>query len=112
MINADMRLYNYYTAGSDGYGSPTIKYPPLGQVKMSINITSADDQANTAFYASEYVGIMVAGNTRLAKGHYVDIGEGTLVQVQTIYKKGRYWQVFMKMTGYGVPFPPDEEEEY
>lgn len=103
MINADMRIYNCFT-NSGGWGN-SFTWPPVRTVKMSINITDADTQGNVLWNAAEYVGLTL--DKTLNRELYIDIGEPYLAEITGIYKKGRYTQVFLKLTGNAVPYPED-----
>lgn len=58
MINANMRIYDYYTFGDDnGYGQPTISTEAKGSVKMSITVSSQRVQDNIRYKGAEYIGL-------------------------------------------------------
>ena len=96
MINADMRLYNYFTIGEDnGYGQPTIPGAdaiPEGQIKMAINISSQSIQDNINYKDAQYVGLTHAN---IDDTYIIQYGDERL-KVLYINPKGRYKQVFLK----------------
>ena len=58
MINADMRIYNYFTIGElNEYGQPTISTSPIGIIKMAINLSSQSIQDNINYKDCRYVGL-------------------------------------------------------
>lgn len=93
MINADFRLYNYFTFGEDdGYGQPTLSDAPVGQVKMAINITSQSIQDNINYKDAQYIGLTHA---EVDDTYVIEYGNGRL-KVLYVNPKGRYNQVFLK----------------
>ena len=96
MINADMRLYDYFTLGAtDAYGQSVIPNKdsvPVGQVKMAINISSQSTQDNILYKDCSYVGLTHAK----VDDTYIINYEGELLKVLYINPKGRYTQVFMQ----------------
>lgn len=94
MINADLRLYNYFTFGEDnGYGMPQLSETPEGQIKMAINISSQATQDNILFKDCSYMGLTQDANVNDA---YVIEYEGHKLKVLYVNPKGRYKQVFLK----------------
>ena len=95
MINADMRLYNYFTIGEDdGYGQPATPGPnaiPEGQIKMAINITSQSIQDNINYENAQYVGLTHAN---VSDKYIIEYGDERL-KVLYVNPKGRYKQVFL-----------------
>ena len=96
MINADMRLYNYFTLGADnGYGQPAIPGDdaiPEGQIKMAINISSQSIQDNINYKDAQYVGLTHAN----IDDKYIIEYEGERLKVLYVNPKGRMKQVFLK----------------
>ena len=93
MINADMRLYDYFTFGDDdGYGSPTLSSEPTGQIKMVINISSQSTQDNINYKDCKYVGLTHAN----VRDTYVIVYGEERLKVLYVNPKGRYNQVFLK----------------
>ena len=95
MINADMRLYNYFTLGTkDIYGQrpiPSKDAEPEGQVKMAINISSQSIQDNINYKDAQYVGLTHA---KVDDTYIIQYGEERL-KVLYVNDKGRLNQVFM-----------------
>lgn len=96
MINADMRLYNYFTIGeADGYGQPQLPAKdavPNGQIKMAINITSQSVQDNINYKDCQCVGLTHSKN--ISDKHIIEY-EGKRLKVLYVNPKGRLTQVFM-----------------
>jgi hypothetical protein len=97
MINADMRLYNYFTIGeADGYGQPQLPAKdatPKGQIKMAINITSQSVQDNVNYKDCQYVGL--THNKDISDKHLIEYN-GKRLKVLYVNPKGRLTQVFLK----------------
>lgn len=92
MINADMRLYNYFSLGTeDEYGQQTISNEPVGQVKMAINVSSQSVQDNINYTGATYVGLTHA---KVDDTYVIEYGEERL-KVLYVNTKGRLNQVFM-----------------
>ena len=92
MINADMRLYNYFTFGEkDEYGQAQLSKNPVGQVKMAINITSQSVQDNINYKDSQYVGLTHA---KVNDTYVIEYGDERL-KVLYVNPAGRFNQVFM-----------------
>ena len=92
MINANMRLYNYFTFGEkDEYGQTQLSKNPVGQVKMAINITSQSVQDNINYKDSQYVGLTHA---KVDDTYVIEYGDERL-KVLYINPTGRFNQVFM-----------------
>lgn len=96
MINADMRLYNYFTIGKDnGYGQAQLPGPdaiPKGTIKMTINITSQSIQDNINYKDSQYIGLTQA---KVDDTYVIEYGKERL-KVLYVNPKGRYNQVFLQ----------------
>ena len=92
MINADMRLYDYFLYdGKDAYGSPVLSDAPRGQIKMAINITSQSIQDNINYSGASYMGLTYS---LLDDSYVIQYGEEKL-KVLYVNTKGRLNQVFM-----------------
>lgn len=92
MINADMRLYNYFSLGEqDEYGQQTMSNEPVGQIKMVINISSQSVQDNINYTGATYVGLTHA---KVDDTFVIEYGEERL-KVLYVNSKGRLNQVFM-----------------
>lgn len=96
MINADMRLYNYFTLGEDnGYGQPQMPAKdakPVGTIKMAINLSSQSVQDNILYKDCQYVGLTLDAKV---DDTYVVEYEGERLKVLLVNAKGRFKQVFM-----------------
>lgn len=94
MINAEFRLYNYYTFGADnGYGMPQLSSTPEGQVKMAINISSQSVQDNILYKDCSYIGLTLDANVN--DTYVIEYGKSKL-KVLYVNPKGRYKQIFLK----------------
>ena len=92
MINADMRLYNYFSLGTeDEYGQQTMSNEPVGTVRMAINISSQAVQENINYTGATYVGLTHA---KVDDTFVIEYGEERL-KVLYVNDKGRLNQVFM-----------------
>lgn len=95
MINADMRLYNYFTLGpKNSYGQRTIPdkdAEPAGQIKMAINISSQSVQDNINYAGCQYVGLTRAN----VDDTYIIEYENERLKVLYVNPKGRMKQVFL-----------------
>lgn len=92
MINADMRLYNYFTLGTeDEYGQQTISNEPVGTIRMAINVSSQAVQDNINYTGATYVGLTHA---KVDDTFVIEYGEERL-KVLYVNTKGRLNQVFM-----------------
>ena len=93
MINADMRLYDYFTLDEDdGYGQPVISDVPVGQIKMAINISSQSVQDNINYKDANYIGLTHAN---VDDTYIIQYGNERL-KVLYVNPKGRFKQVFLK----------------
>ena len=94
MINVDMRLYDFYTLGSnDAYGQPKISADPVGKIKMAIYSTSTATQDNVLYKSAEYIGLTT--DTEITDRYMIQY-EYERLKVLYIQKKGRFKQVFME----------------
>lgn len=92
MINANMRLYNYFTLGDkDEYGQAQLSTEPVGQIKMSINLTSTTIQDNINFKDAAYIGLTHA---KVDDTYVIQFGDERL-KVLYVNPTGRLNQVFM-----------------
>ena len=92
MINANMRLYDYFTLGSlDEYGQPSLS-EKQGSIKMAINISSQNVQENINYKDCSYVGLTHAN---INDSYVIQYGDEKL-KVLCVNPKGRLKQVFMK----------------
>ena len=92
MINANMRLYDYYTYGtSSEYGQAQLSTAPTGTVKMAINISSQSIQDNINYKDANYVGLTYA---LLDDTCVIQYGDKKL-KVLYVNPMGRLKQVFL-----------------
>lgn len=92
MINANMRLYDYFTYGKENeYGQPQLSIEPVGQIKIAINLTSQSIQDNINYKDAQYVGLTYA---KVDDSYVIQFGE-ELLKVLTVNPFGRLTQVFM-----------------
>ena len=95
MINADMRLYDYFTLGADDeYGQaqiPSIDSEPTGQIKMCINLSSQAITDNIKYSNCSYVGL----TRESVNDTYIIKYENELLKVLYVNPKGRLTQVFL-----------------
>lgn len=93
MINADMRLYDYYTYGaSNGYGSPVLSDEVQGELLMAIYNTSTSVIDNIRFKDATHLGLT---NAPIDDKYVIQYGEERL-KVLYVISKGRLKQVYMK----------------
>lgn len=93
MINADMRLYDYFTFGDENeLCQPTLSADPVGKIKMAINITSQSIQDNINYAGATYVGLTHAN---VDDTYVIKYGEERL-KVLYVNPKGRFNQVFLE----------------
>ena len=93
MINADMRLYNYYTLGfDDAYGQPAQSKEPVGIIKMAINISSQAVQDNINYKNCQYIAL--THDSKVNDTYIIDY-EGKKLKVLYVNPKGRLKQVFL-----------------
>ena len=93
MINAKMRLYDFFTIGeSDAYGQPTTSKEPQGQIKMAISISSQSVQDNILFQGCQYMGL--THDTKVNDTYVID-KDGERLKVLYVSPQGRLKQVFL-----------------
>jgi hypothetical protein len=93
MINADMRLYDYFTFGEpDSYGQRKLSQEVQGTVKMAINISSQSVQDNINYKDCSYIGLT---HSLLDDSFVIQYGDKKL-KVLYVNPKGRFTQVFLK----------------
>lgn len=92
MINADMRIYDFYTyEENNAYGQPQLSKDVKGSVKMAINVSSQSVQDNVLYTGAEFVGLTHADIT---DKYVIQYGDEKL-KVLYVNPKGRFKQVFM-----------------
>lgn len=94
MINTNMRLYDYFTFGTaDEYGQAQLSKEPVGQIKMSINLTSQSVQDNINYQNAQYIGLTA---TDIDDTYVIAFGNERL-KVLYVNPFGRLKQVFMSL---------------
>ena len=94
MINADMRIYNYFTFGTvDSYGQTAISEEPKGTIKIAINISSQATQENILYKDCTYIGLT---HDKAINDTYVIAFGDKKLKALYVNPKGRYTQVFFK----------------
>ena len=94
MINADMRIYDYYTYGApDAYGQPTMSEVAQGSIKIAINISSQSIQDNINYLNCSYVGL--THDKTINDTFVIQYGDEKL-KVLYVNPKGRLKQVFLQ----------------
>lgn len=95
MINADMRLYNYFTLGAkDEYGQkriPKMSDQPDGTILMAINISTQAIQDNINFQNCQYIGLTRANVDDTYIIRYYD----EMLKVLYVNPRGRLNQVYL-----------------
>ena len=87
-----MRIYDLYEYKErDEYGQQRLSTEPKGKVKISINITSQNIQANINYSGATYVGFT---HSLLEDTNAIKYGDKFL-KVLYVNPKGRLKQVFM-----------------
>ena len=96
MINADMKLYNYFTIGEpNAYGQPQLPAKdaePIGQIKMAIYTSSQATQDNVNYKDCNYIGLT---NAKVEDTYIIEYGKERL-KVLYVNNAGRYNQVYLK----------------
>lgn len=92
MINADMRLYDYYTySDNDNYGAPQLSEEVSGNIKIAIYTTSQGIQDNINYKNASYIGLTLAP---IDDSYVIQYGEEKL-KVLYVNKQGRFKQAFL-----------------
>jgi hypothetical protein len=87
-----MRSYNFFTLGdADKYGQAQVSKEPVGQIKMSINLTSQSVQDNINYENAQYIGLTHAD---VDDTYIIEYGKERLKVLYVNYF-GRLNQVFM-----------------
>lgn len=94
MINAAMRIYDYYTYGAnDGYGQPVLSKEVQGSVKMAIHTSSQAIQDNINYQDCSYIGLTY--DKTITDAHVIKYGKEKL-KVLYVNPEGKLKQVFLK----------------
>lgn len=93
MINANMRLFDYFTLGElDEYGQQVLSNEPTGKIKIAINVSSQSIQDNINYSGCQYIGLTHDKNIN---DKYVIVQGDTKLKVLYVNPLGRLTQVFM-----------------
>lgn len=96
MINANMRLYDYFTLGAkDAYGQatlPKLTDEPIGQIKIAIYESSQSVQDNINYKDCNYIGL----TQNEVDDKMIIAYKNKRLKVLTVNSQGRYKQVFLK----------------
>ena len=96
MISANMRTYDYFTFGAENeYGQPQLSKEPVGQIKMSIELSSQEVQDNILYKGATYIGLT---HFPIDDTFVVSYGNEKL-KVLYVNTKGRYKQAYMARYG-------------
>lgn len=97
MINADMKLYDFYTLGSpDAYGQQKVSEEKQGAIKMAIYTTTQSTQANALYLNAQYMGL--THDTAVNDAYVIDFN-GERLKVLFVGSQGRFKRVFMARMG-------------
>lgn len=98
MINANMRLYDYYIYSPNEYGQTTIPEDaePTGQIKMAIYTTSQSTQDNILYKDATYIGL--TNDAGVNDTYQIKFREERL-KVLYVSPQGRFRQVFLSKVG-------------
>lgn len=98
MINADMRLYDYYIYTPNEYGQTTIPEDaePAGKIKMAIYTTSQSAQDNILYKNASYMAL--THDTGINDMYQVNFN-GERLKVLYVSPQGRFRQVFLARVG-------------
>lgn len=92
MINADMRVYDYFTYNeTDAYGQPQLSEDVQGTIKMAIYIASQGIKDSVAYAGTEYVGMTHAD---IDDKYVIKYGASKL-KVLYINPRGTWKQVYL-----------------
>lgn len=92
MINAKMRLYEYFTLGDpDEYGQPQLSKEAAGTIKISITNVSTNTSDSIKYKDADYIGLTMAP---VDDTFVIKYGDEKL-KVRYVVPGGRYTQVFM-----------------
>lgn len=77
MINANMRLYNYYTLGeANEYGQQAVSQQPTGKVKLSIALRSQSTQDNILYQDAQFIAF--THDTKVDDTYIIEYGKERL----------------------------------
>lgn len=97
MINANMRLYDYYTfSGADKYGQQKMSETAQGKIKMSIAVASQSVQDSVLYSGAQYIGL--TQNPEINDSWVIQYGEEKL-KVLYVNAHSRFKAVFLAKVG-------------
>lgn len=96
MINANMKIYDYYLLKENEYGASVPADEPTGKIKMSVYITSQGTQDNILYKDCSLVGL--THDTEVNDAYVIEI-EKERFKVRYVSPQGRFKQVFMSRVG-------------
>lgn len=98
MINANMRLYDYYIYSQNEYGQTTVAEDaePAGQIKMAIYTTSQSTQDNILYKDASFVAL--THNSEINDMYQVNYN-GERLKVLYVSPRGRFRQVYLARVG-------------
>lgn len=92
MINANMRVYDYFTLGAENdYGQPQLSPDVIGSIKMSVELSSQQIQDNILYQGATYIGLT---QFPIDDTFVVNYGDKKL-KVLYVNSRGRYKQAYM-----------------
>ena len=93
MINAQMRLYDFFTFGEmNGYGQPQLSEEVQGEIKIAINLLTQNLANNIKYEDCTYIGI--TQDKKIDDTYVIQFGDSKL-KVLYVNPRGRYKQVFL-----------------
>lgn len=93
MINANMRIYDYYTYGNENeYGQKKLSTSPSGTIKMSIGLIGKNVADNIRYEQAQYIGLTL--DQKVNDNYVIQFGNEKL-KVLYVNPFGRLNQVFM-----------------
>lgn len=97
MVNADMRLYDYYLLSDlDDYGQRVIGKEPAGKIKMAINTLSQNTEASVLYQNATYIGLTTDAGI---SDTYIVMRDEERLKVSYVSPKGRFKQVYLARMG-------------
>lgn len=95
MINADMRLYDYYLyEGEDGYGQPALSEDVKGSVKMAIYNSNKSVTGDIEYSGGDYIGL--TNDKGISDKYVIQYGDIRLKVLYTVSCPKHLTQVMMR----------------
>lgn len=93
MINASMRLYDYFIYGErNAYGVPSLSARSKGKIKMAIEVSSQQIQDSITYQGCSYLGFT---RDEINDTYVIQYGDERL-KVKYVNPRGRFKQVYME----------------